>query len=230
MMNKKKTPASAIVKYALLLPLIAGLLFVNNLQAQKQASPKKAEVSTESKSPVGNKQVQKKAKQGKEASKVSNENKSTKTVPVKDDAGVYKMVEQRPEFPGGMNALMQFIGKNLKYPSSAVAAGIQGRVVCQFIVSAEGKVKDVKVIQGLSPELDAEAVRLIESMPDWIPGEQNGEKVNVYYTIPIRFKLEGKETPIETNEKSSPEEATQTDIDVKTNVEVTVTAYSTEEK
>ena len=100
------------------------------------------------------------------------------------------MVEQMPQFPGGQAEMMQFISKNMKYPTIAQENGTQGRVTCQFVVGADGKVRDVKVLRGVDPYLDKEAVRVIMSMPKWIPGKQNGKAVSVKYTIPVMFRLQ----------------------------------------
>lgn len=103
---------------------------------------------------------------------------------------VFDMVEQMPQFPGGQAEMMQFISKNMKYPTIAQENGTQGRVTCQFVIGADGKVRDVKVLRGVDPYLDKEAVRVIMSMPKWIPGKQNGKAVSVKYTIPVMFRLQ----------------------------------------
>jgi TonB family protein len=100
------------------------------------------------------------------------------------------MVEQMPQYPGGQMALKDYIVMNLKYPTIALDKGIQGKVVCSFIVDATGKVSDIKVIESVDPALDAEAVRMISNMPKWIPGKQNGVDCAVQYALPIVFKLE----------------------------------------
>lgn len=92
-----------------------------------------------------------------------------------------------PEFPGGVDSLFNFIRKNLKYPVSE--ACFQGRVAIRFVVTKEGKIKQPKIIKGVVPEADEEALRVISIMPDWIPGRRNGEAVNVYYMMPIVFRL-----------------------------------------
>ena len=94
---------------------------------------------------------------------------------------VFDMVEQMPQFPGGQAEMMQFISKNMKYPTIAQENGVVG---------ADGKVRDVKVLRGVDPYLDKEAVRVIMSMPKWIPGKQNGKAVSVKYTIPVMFRLQ----------------------------------------
>ena len=105
---------------------------------------------------------------------------------------VYDMVEQAPAFPGGPQAMMQFIKDNLKYPQIAKENGIQGRVILQFVVDETGKVTDPKVIRSIDPSLDTEAIRLVLSMPRWIPGMQDGKAVAVKYTFPVMFSLGGE--------------------------------------
>lgn len=102
------------------------------------------------------------------------------------EQAVYSTVEEMPSFPGGDKELMKFIAGNLKYPASG---DIHGMVVLQFIVDENGNINDVKVLRSLDPEYDKEAIRVIESMPKWNPGKQNGKPVAVYYTLPVRFKL-----------------------------------------
>ncbi len=99
-------------------------------------------------------------------------------------------VEVMPQYPGGQEAMTTYIRNSLKYPSSAIDKSIEGRVICTFTIDATGNVTDIKVARGLSPELDAEAVRVVAGMPNWIPGRQNGKNCAVQYTIPITFKLE----------------------------------------
>lgn len=93
--------------------------------------------------------------------------------------------------------MQKYIQNNLKYPVKAQEAGVQGRVALRFIVSATGEIEDVGVMRGISPECDAEAVRVIKAMPKWNPGKQNGKDVAVYFNLPIQFKLQGesKEEP-----------------------------------
>ena len=104
---------------------------------------------------------------------------------------VFTAVEQMPQFPGGDAELMKHIQKNLKYPPVAMENNIQGRVVVQFVVTKTGKVGEVKVVRGKDPDLDKEAVRVVKTLPDFIPGKMNGQAVNVWYTLPIAFKLQG---------------------------------------
>ncbi len=102
----------------------------------------------------------------------------------------YTMVEQMPQFPGGANELLSYIAKHLRYPAIAAENGVQGKVYIRFVVTALGSVEGVEVIRSLDPHCDKEAMRVIASLPKWIPGKQNGKNVPVYYTIPITFKLQ----------------------------------------
>lgn len=102
----------------------------------------------------------------------------------------YTAVEQMPQFPGGDAELLSFIAKNLKYPTIAQENGIQGKVYIRFVVSKTGNVTDVQVLKSLDPYCDKEAVRVIKTLPKWIPGKQNGVNVPVYYVVPITFKLQ----------------------------------------
>lgn len=106
-----------------------------------------------------------------------------------EEPQVFEVAEQMPRFPGGTAALMKFISKHLKYPQTAVDNGVQGRVTCRFLVGQDGTVSDVEILKPLDPYCDKEAVRVILSMPRWIPGRQNGEPVSVRYTVPITFRI-----------------------------------------
>ncbi len=103
---------------------------------------------------------------------------------------VFEIVEQQPEFPGGAGERNAFIQKNLRYPAIAQENGVQGRVVCQFVVGSDGSIRDIVVVRSLDPSCDKEAIRVIKSMPKWIPGRQNGKPVSVKFTLPILFKLQ----------------------------------------
>ena len=110
-------------------------------------------------------------------------------VPQKEEV-IFQVVEQMPEFPGGMMAAMEFLAKNIKYPAAAQEAKIEGRVIVQFVVQKDGSISDVHTVKGVSPELDAEAIRVISLMPKWNPGKQRGQAVSVKYTMPIMFRLQ----------------------------------------
>ena len=106
---------------------------------------------------------------------------------------VFTVVEVMPEFPGGQGALLQFLAKSIKYPVIAQQNGIQGRVTCSFVVGKDGVIRNIEVIRGVDPSLDLEATRVISMMPKWKPGMQKGKEVNVKYTVPVTFRLQGKE-------------------------------------
>lgn len=102
----------------------------------------------------------------------------------------YTVVEKMPRFPGGDEALLEFLAREVNYPSEAREKQLAGRVICSFIVGKDGKIYDVGILRGVHPLLDAEAMRVIRSMPAWTPGEKRGEKVAVQYTVPVNFSLE----------------------------------------
>lgn len=103
---------------------------------------------------------------------------------------VHEYVQQMPEFPGGMSALMSFVGKTIKYPTLAQETGTQGRVIVRFIVNADGSISQATVVRPVDPQLDKEAIRVVLTMPRWKPGFQNGKPVRVAYHIPISFVLQ----------------------------------------
>ena len=102
---------------------------------------------------------------------------------------VFQVVEEMPEFPGGMGECMKWLGQNIKYPADAKEKGVQGRVIVQFVVEKDGTIVNAKVVRGVDPDLDAEALRVVNQSPKWKPGKQKGEAVRVKYTLPIMFRL-----------------------------------------
>lgn len=106
---------------------------------------------------------------------------------------VFDVVEHMPEFPDGMKEMMNYLSTNIHYPEAAHKAGIQGRVVVNFIVEADGTISNANVVRSVNEELDAEAIRVVQNMPKWKPGMQNGKTVRVKYNIPISFRLDSKE-------------------------------------
>ena len=99
-----------------------------------------------------------------------------------------------PYFPGGESEMMKFIRENIQYPASTKEYGIQGRVILRFVVTETGTIENITVLRSLDPACDKEAIRLLKSMPKWIPGKQNDEIVSVYYTLPIAFKLQTRKS------------------------------------
>lgn len=169
MINKKRTSGILSFKYLLAFPIIALMLIGN---AQNTFSQQKEKVGIAS----------------------LTENPTTS----EDQLPPFVMVEQMPQFPGGESAMMQYIGANLKYPESAAKENIEGRVVLRFVVTKTGDIKDVSVIRSLDSRCDEEAMRVVRAMPKWTPGKQGGKDVDVYYTLPVLYKLQ-KDTPKTTN-------------------------------
>lgn len=113
-----------------------------------------------------------------------------KPAPKEDDNKVFTSVEQMPQFPGGDAALLKYIGSHIQYPAMAQENGTQGKVVLQFVVTKTGHVGEVKVLRSLAADCDKEAIRVVKSLPKFTPGRQNGQAVNVWYTLPVTFKLQ----------------------------------------
>ena len=107
-----------------------------------------------------------------------------------EEAEIFMVVEEMPEFPGGMAECLKFLGKNIKYPTIAQENGVQGRVIVQFVVNQDGSIVDPVVVRSVDPYLDKEALRVIKTMPKWKPGKQRGKAVRVKYTVPVTFKLQ----------------------------------------
>lgn len=113
---------------------------------------------------------------------------------------IFQVVEEMPEFPGGMGEAMKFLAKNIKYPVAAQQAKIEGRVIVQFVVERDGSISDIHAMRGVNPDLDAEAIRVVSLMPKWKPGKQRGKAVAVKYTMPIMFRLQ---SPAPKNEEAA---------------------------
>ena len=108
-----------------------------------------------------------------------------------EEETIFMVVESMPEFPGGQQALFKFLAENVKYPVIAQENGIQGRVICQFVVNKDGSIVDVQAVRSSGEaSLDKEAIRVIKSMPKWKPGKQRGKPVRVKYTVPVNFRLQ----------------------------------------
>lgn len=106
-----------------------------------------------------------------------------------EDNKPLESAEQAPSFPGGMEALNKFLSENIKYPITAQENGIQGRVIVKFVVSKTGDISNIQIFRGVDTSLDREAVRVVQAMPKWIPGKQKGKAVDVYFTLPVEFRL-----------------------------------------
>jgi len=110
-------------------------------------------------------------------------------VEASDEEEIFQVVEEMPEFPGGMEKLLEYLSRNIKYPTIAQEQGIQGKSIIEFVVNKDGSIVDPKVVRSLHPKCDEEAMRVIKAMPKWKPGKQRGKPVRVKYTVPVQFKL-----------------------------------------
>lgn len=124
--------------------------------------------------------------------KASEESKTKTTSQTAEKKPTYKTVEQFPEFPGGMDNMMAFMANNLRYPQEAYDKNIEGKVAVRFMVTADGKVTNATVLKSVEASLDAEALRVVSAMPEWVPGRVDGKPVDCYFTIPVNFRLESK--------------------------------------
>lgn len=182
MMNKRRTSEIGKAKYLLFAPLAGVLLMVSNIESvAREIGEQIPEVA----------EVQQKAEQAAE--------EKVKTKPQTDTTKKKKtwdcMPETMPQFPGGQGVLMKYLAANIKYPTSAVKAKKQGRVIVTFIVQKDGSVTHAKIAKSIDPELDAEALRIVKGMPKWTPGTQNGKPVSVRYMVPVKFSLQKDATP-----------------------------------
>jgi TonB family protein len=163
MMTKQKSSRWQMLRFAMVLPVIAAILMVFSCGKTEVQVPQVAQKTTE------------------KSGEVSLKNGSTDRV--------FEVVEDMPEYPGGETALRNFLATNIKYPEAARNLGIQGRVFVRFVVTSTGDVRDVTIARGVDPVLDKEATRVVQKMEKWKPGMQKGKPVSVYYTVPISFVL-----------------------------------------
>lgn len=112
-----------------------------------------------------------------------------KTVVAQKNQKVFDVVEQMPEYPGGIQALFEYLSQNVKYPVDAEKQKVEGRVIATFVVETDGSISSIEVVKPAFPSLDAEAIRVLSGMPKWTPGKQSGKEVRVKYTVPINFNL-----------------------------------------
>lgn len=112
-----------------------------------------------------------------------------KTVVAQKNQKVFDVVEQMPEYPGGIQALFEYLSQNVKYPADAENQKVEGRVIATFVVETDGSISSIEVVKPAFPSLDAEAIRVLSGMPKWTPGKQSGKEVRVKYTVPINFNL-----------------------------------------
>lgn len=217
MMNSKKTKKSGLLKYALIIPIALVMLLMSTMQdmiaatknsvleqtpqeviipisSSKIVQGKRTSVDSEKKGIAVAEIKEHKEKESAELDEIvvvgysSNEKQDSE-----NDKKVFDVVEVPPVFAGGEKAMFEYLSKNIRYPVEAQKQKIQGRVVVQFVVNDEGKVSNAKIVYSIDTYLDAEALRIINAMPDWTPGKQGGKNVSVRYVLPIQFKLQGNE-------------------------------------
>ena len=204
MMLHKKSNRSSLLKLLVLIPIVGIALALNARtvteyvydEPQKQVPVKKGKKAGNIN--MGAKQVKVVEQPKAEGTFTPVEVIQAKEVstPADKNPEFFDVVEQMPEYPGGMQELFGYLAKNIHYPKDAEDQQIQGRVIATFVVMKDGSISHAKVVKSVSPSLDEEALRCINGMPNWIPGRQKGQAVNVKYTIPISFRLDKpKETP-----------------------------------
>jgi TonB family protein len=172
-MHQQKTVPQRIFKLLLSVPVLFVFLLTANAETVINNSPIAADSLRKAKPDL----------QKPDKDSIAHQNTSPK------DIKVYSFVEMMPQFPGGQQALISYITRNLRYPRSVQENKMQGVVIVRFVVDEEGVVDNIEVLRSVSSDLDNEAVRVVGSLPNWIPGKLNGAKVSVYYTLPIRFKI-----------------------------------------
>lgn len=211
MMNKRRTKKIGRTKYLMFLPLAALLMIISNIEVVARTTKEFAkemmttpEVQGVSQTELANGPELPDGMTGVATLQDKKGTQKTKEVapppppaPVKsatvNDSVVFEVVEEMPDFPGGQSALMEYLAKNIKYPATAHENGKQGRVIVMFVVKKDGSISDVKTVRGVDPYLDKEAERVIAAMPNWKPGKQRGQAVNVRFTVPVTFRLSGPE-------------------------------------
>ncbi|MCD8260138.1 MAG: M56 family metallopeptidase [Bacteroides sp.] len=193
MMNKERTRNILRTKYLAIIPLIILLLVISNIETIARSTLhiakdviEKAETPNES-FPAEEEVITAKTEPG----------PVVEIIPVNNDAPapslveeeVFMVVEQMPEYPGGTSAPVEFLGKNISYPAEALEAGSEGRVIVQFVVETDGSITETRIVRGIDPYLDQEAIRIVSTMPHWYPGKQRGINVRVKFTLPIQFRI-----------------------------------------
>ncbi len=179
MMNKSKTSTLKLAKYLLLMPMFFVLIAANSVYAGVNEQTHQAPPPPPPPPPP------------------------QPPVKIAETDEVFVVVEEQPEYSGGNAAMMKFLADNVRYPVEAHQKGVQGRVICNFVIEKDGSVSDVQIVRGVDPNLDAEAMRVIEAMPKWKPGMQKGEVVRTRFTLPIVFRLTGENNNQDKSDKSA---------------------------
>ena len=190
MLFKKPSTNFAILKYCIIAPIFIGITVISSLTFAKKSD------IIELVEPVSEKVIS----FSKPQLKITSEPSDIAYIKIAKDTlikskgeskeAIFTAVEQNPEFPGGMTAMYRFLGNNIKYPNEAQKNKVQGRVFVRFIVEKDGSISNIDILKGIGGGCDEEAKRVVNSMPKWKPGFQNGKPVRVYYNMPIVFKLQ----------------------------------------
>lgn len=191
MLSKNPSKKTALLKFGLLAPAFFVMLAISSFTVVD--TPKIGNVLTK---------LEEKPLKEEEVNHIVStkfEIKSDTTKPLQFEE-IFTVVEQNPEYPGGMSAMYRYLGQNIIYPGKAQKDNIQGKVFVKFVVKADGTIDQIKIAKGVNSDLDNEAVRVVRNMPNWHPAMQNGKPVAVYYNLPINFRLEGKKKELEGEE------------------------------
>ncbi|GHT38382.1 hypothetical protein FACS189435_4690 [Bacteroidia bacterium] len=174
MMNKKRSSAIARTKYLICIPLAALLVLLGNMSACSSGAK------------TGEAEIEEVMVTGKAVAPIEPQPE----VSTNGNREIFTIVEEMPRFPGSDKEMMEYLFKTTHYPESAQEKGIQGRVTVQFVVNEDGSISDAVVMRGVDPLLDKEALRVVNTMPNWTPGKQGGKVVPVKFTVPITFRLQ----------------------------------------
>ena len=236
MYNQKRVRGGRMLRPLLLLPALGAALWLMNLPAVASAMDSIAESSLVAPSAETSAKITKFISNPEQISSEKSTSPSPMEAPRKEksksqkESKTFMAVDKVAEFPGGMSALMNFLKENIKYPEGSSTTG---RVIVRFVVEANGSIGDVEIVRSVSPELDAEAERVVKLMPRWTPGEVNGKPVASYFNLPVSFKAEPTPKSATTdqgeNEKNgflSKSFSTSTTADGQTQTTVTITSRS----
>ena len=200
MIMKNRSNRSALLKYGLILPIFVATIALSSAQLAEKSKPAALQSTWEALqddveiilTPLEENQPV--------ATTSQDTTKKGAKLPI-EKAEIFTQAEDNPEFPGGIPALFEWLGKEIKYPEEAKNAKQEGKIFARFVIQSDGTIGNVEILKGISPALDAEAIRVIKKMPTWKPGKQNGKPVNVFYNMPLVFSLgepKAPKKPIET--------------------------------
>lgn len=211
MMNSKRTKKAGLFKYGIIIPITLSILALSGMQEVLASMQNTTEIAPPTKQKKVAESTNKKGVDFISLQKIDKNQTTTpnsdpeKSAVVEDGVKVYEIVDVPPEFPGGESTMYEFLANNIQYPEEAQKEQVEGRVTVQFIVNTDGKAISPKIVRGINPLLDAEAIRVINSMPQWTPGKLKGKVASVRYTLPIAFKIPKDEYKAEKQEMRIPE-------------------------